>query len=225
MSVDGGITQTINSADQFSSSRSWNTLEWFNYQFWPRLTGGIGGGYGYDNVNSGPDMSHETLQVRVSWRAFDKLSFSAHGGAEDRQFLDSGLSDLISPTYGAAIEYDPLEYTSLSLSLDRGISPAITSGSQASENTSLSVGLNQRLLKRLQFSVSGAYTQINYLASALNVGPERSDTYYSLSTRLSLSFLKRATASVFYTYSENSSTMSGFAFSSSQMGFELAYRF
>ena len=64
MSLDMGANQTLNyvgyadnSANQvpnllpsqrLADSKSWSTLEWLNYQFWPRLNAGLGLGFGYN---------------------------------------------------------------------------------------------------------------------------------------------------------------------------------
>ncbi len=224
MSLDFSVNQKFNSAQQFTSSRTWSTMEYLNYQFWPRLNVGVGAGFEYDNVSVGPDMTAEQFQVRVNWRALDKLSLVVHGGGEDRQFRGGGVSDTISPVFGVAISYQPFEFTSLSLSADRSISPSYFQ-SQAAQTTTVGVTFTQRLLKKFTLTAGGAYTQVSYLASAANVASGRMDDYYSLSTRLSWEFLKRATAALSYQYSVNTSTTPGFTFNSSQIGLELGYRF
>jgi len=50
-----------------------------NYQFWPRLTAGVGAGFGYVNVDTGSDQTYEQLLARVNWRPTDKLSFQING--------------------------------------------------------------------------------------------------------------------------------------------------
>ena len=90
--TDLALNQNIISADQFNSSREWSTLDWLNYQFWPRLSAGVGAGFGYVNVETGPDMTYEQLQARTDWRATDKISFQLHAGGEDRQFSGSGAT-------------------------------------------------------------------------------------------------------------------------------------
>lgn len=224
MSLDLGVNQNFNSAEQLTSSRTWSTMDYLNYQFWPRLNVGVGAGFEYDNVSVGPDMTAEQFQVRVSWRALDKLSLVVHGGGEDRQFLGGGVSDTISPVFGVALSYQPFEFTSLSLSADRSISPSYFQ-SQAAETSTVGVNLTQRLLKKFTLIVGGGYTQVSYLASAANVVSGRMDDYYSFNTRVNWEFLKRASAAVSYQYSVNTSTAAGFTFNSSQVGLELGYRF
>lgn len=224
MSVDVSVTQAIVSADQFNSSKSWNTMGWLNYQFLPRLDGAIGVGGGYDSVTMGSDMTHETLQARLSWGVANKISLVVHGGGENTQFLGGGIPNLLSPIYGASILYQPFAQTSLSLGAERSVTPSFFSD-QATESSSLSVGLNQRLLKHFNFNLTGSYGVTDYIASVANVASGRSDTYYSISSSLSWMFLKRASASITYQYSANNSSASGFGFNSSQYGFQLSYGF
>lgn len=224
MSLDLNASQTIVSAANFNSSKSWSTLEWLNYQFFPSLDGGIGAGFGYDKVSLGPDMSHETLQARLTWRVAHKTSVVIHGGAEDRQYLGGGIPDTINPTFGVAVQYQPVATTLMTLSADRGITPSLFS-SQITETTTLSIGLNQRLLEHFNLAVSGSYGSSGYLASSSAVVVTRTDSYYSFSARLGCAFLRRASAGLNYQYSMNNSSAAGFAFASTQLGFDLSYGF
>ena len=69
------------------------------------------------------------------------------------------------------------------------------------------------------------------LASATGLSTSRNDDVYSFNARLSCHLLKRGTVAVFYSYSENSSSQtgftsgSGFGYTSTQVGFEIGYRY
>ena len=60
MSLDLALNQNFVSADQFSSYNEWSTMDWLNYQFWPRLNAALGAGGGYDNESVQPrhDLSN-----------------------------------------------------------------------------------------------------------------------------------------------------------------------
>jgi hypothetical protein len=223
MSLDLAINQNFTFATQFESFREWSTLDWLNYQFWPRLDVAIGVGLGYDDVETGSDMTYEQFQGRIRWRATDKISFQLHVGLEDRQFLSGGAGDLVSPVFGAAIQYQPFETTTFSLSADRAVTASLLPN-QAAESTSINCNLNQRFLKRLNLGLGGAYNTTTYVDSS-NASTDRTDDYYSFNVRLSCSFLKRGTAAVFYQKSDNSSTAPGYTFLSSQAGLEIGYRY
>jgi hypothetical protein len=233
MSTDLGLSQNIISADQFESSREWSTLDWLNYQFWPRLDVGVGAGFGYvsmqsgsntNNVLSSPDMTYEQLQSRVNWRATDKISFQVHAGGEDRQFLD-GSGNLLNFVFGAAIQYQPFEMTKISISAGRAVSPSYFGG--ATENTDFIGGLNQRLLGKLFLDLQGGYHVIKYVASGNTASAfnNREDDLYSASVQLSYPFAQRGTVAAFYQASSNSSTQPGFGYSSTQVGFQISYSY
>ena len=254
MSLDIGLSQNFNYVGNgtgstnyylqgLANSKAWSTMEWFNYQFWPRLTAGVGAGFGYTMQDNSPDAINEQYQARVNWRATDKISFQLSGGLEDQQYLSGGAGDLLSPIFGATVQYQPFDQTRFSLSASRTVSPA-SFQNQTTESTGVTAGLNQRLLGKLNLNLSGSYGTSKYLSSTslssqVGYGAGRTDDSYSFSARLSCSLLKRGTVSIFYAYSENSSSQSGylqyyqfstlsqsaFAYTSTQIGFEIGWRY
>ena len=219
-------------------------MDWLNYQFWPRLNAGLGVGLGYTTQDGSPDSINEQYQARVNWRATDKISFQLSGGLQDQQYLSGGAGDLVTPIFGATIQYQPFEQTRFSVSASRTVSPA-SFQNQTTESTGISADLNQRLLGKLYLDLSGGYATTKFLslatlANQIGYGTGRTDDSYSFSARLSCPLLKRATVSVFYQYSDNSSSQTGylqyyqtniplsqsaFAYTSTQVGFEIGYRF
>ena len=227
MSLDLAVNQNLTSAAQFESSREWSTLDWLNYQFWARLNAALGLGFGYIDVDTGPDMTYERFQGRVNWRATDKLSFQIHGGLEDRQFLGGG-SDQLNPIVGTVIQYQPFETTKLSLNVDRVVAVSLLTASssqnQITETTSVAGDLNQRLLEKFYLDLGGGYHTVKYVTSG-GAATDRKDNFYAFNVRLSCALLKRGTAAVFYQISDNSSSEPGFTFTSRQLGFELGYQY
>ena len=173
-------------------------------------------------------MTYERIETRIRWRALDKVSFQVHGGAEIRQFRSGGFSDLVNPIAGATIQYQPFDFTQLSLNAERVVNVSVlttsASQSQVTESVSVTADLNQRLLGKLYLNLEGGYHTSKYVASG-SVSSGRSDDYYTFNARLGFQFLKRATAGVFYQYSDNTSSLSGYTFTSNQTGFELGYQF
>jgi hypothetical protein len=222
----GNSLSSTNSTVNLESFREWSTLDWLNYQFWPRLNVAAGIGLGYDDVASSPDMLFEQYQARIQWRTTDKISFQLHGGVEDLQFLSGGQSDLISPVFDGTIQYQPFEVTKLSLIAQRSVSPSFFQN-QATENTSFSGNLNQRLLQFFYLDLNGGYQITKYTSSTSSapVNPNREDDYYFLNTQLSCTFLKRGTVAVFYQLGDNSSSNSGFGFVTHQIGFQIGYSY
>ncbi len=140
MSLDTGLNQNLSyvgngtgstnfylQGQGLADSKSWSTMEWFNYQFWPRLSAGIGVGAGYTIQENSPDSVNEQYQARVNWRATDKISFQLSGGLEDQQYLSGGAGDLLTPIFGATVQYQPFDQTRITLSASRSVSPVIFS--------------------------------------------------------------------------------------------------
>jgi hypothetical protein len=228
MSTDLNLTQSILDAPAETGSRSWNILDYLNYAIYRRFVVAVGVGAGYDQVSAGTDMTHEQLQGRISWKATEKLSLVLHAGTEDRQYIHAGVPPAITPVYGASIDWAPRRTTSMSLTLDRSVSPSLFLN-QSTDTTALGVGFNQQFFKHLNFSASGAYSQTKYIATSMNISgfslslPGRTDNYYSFSLRLAWQFLKRASVSMYYQYGTDSSSLNGFNYNSSQEGLQIGY--
>jgi uncharacterized protein (PEP-CTERM system associated) len=97
--------------------------------------------------------------------------------------------------------------------------------SQNTETTSFTAGLNQRLLQKFNLGLSGGYTKTDYIATSNTAVVGRTDDTYSFSASLSHSLTKRGTISASYSYSENSSNVTGSAYSSNQIGVQVGYQF
>lgn len=237
ISADFGLNQQISLVSGFQDSYHWSTFDWLNYQFWPRLTVGIGAGGGYTKINDNSqtrntnnlDQTYEQLQARVSWRATEKVSFQINGGLDARQFNTAGSGNSLNPIFGAGIQYEPFKTTQISLTGNRTVSSSdYYLAAQQVEATSVSLNLNQRLLRKFTLGLGVAYAMTDYgtsagaaSASAVN----RSDDDVSFNVRLSHPFFKRGTWSVFYQYGDNRSSQPGYSFQSNQTGFEISYRY
>lgn len=214
-----------NSATQLlQDSRQWSTMDWLNYQFWPQLGLAIGAGAGYTELSTGADITFEQLQGRVAWRPADQFTVIVSGGADDRQFLNGNIPDLLNPILALSAIYQPFEVTTLSLNGERAVSPAYFQN-QIVVTTGFSGSVSQRLLGKLTFTITGGYRILDYQTTSSTLSVNREDHYSFLNLRLSIPFLKRGTAALLYQISDNSSNEAGYSFSSTQVGLELGYRF
>ena len=224
MLLELGFSQLFRSADEFSSSRTWSTTDWLNYQVASRLSVGAGLGAGFDDVSDGTDMTHEQLLARVNARIAEKLNFNLNGGVEFRQFRSSEADSVMNPIYGASIQYRPFQYTTLTLAGSRRINPSLFED-QINDTTSISLGLSQRLLGLFFLTVSGGLSTTEYSSTFGDVSAVRSDDHFTFLSSLSYSFFKRATASVYYQYGKNQSDSAEFEYDTNQVGLNLSYRF
>ncbi len=242
LSLSLGANQSLTYLDNIgvtntpSSSRTWSTMDWVNYEFWPRLTAGVGAGFGYNNQDVGADSIYEQYEGQVNWRATDKVSFGLNGGLQEDQFLGAGSSgSLVTPIFGGMVQYQPFEQTRVTLSAARTVSSSTYFVDQVTKTTQVSADVNQRLLGKAYLDVGASYATDKYDASVSTAGGTRSDDYYTFNAGLTYPILKRGTFAVFYHYSENSSTQAGFAgptapssaysFRSNQVGFSISYQY
>jgi hypothetical protein len=212
------------SSEQLVDSKVWSTMEWLNYQFWPKFGLALGPGGGYVSLSAGSSMSFERVQGRLTWQVADKLSLVASLGIEDWQFLDVNSPDLVNPLFGASAVYRPFGGTSLSLTASRSVMVSYIYD-QVVENTGISGGIRQQLFRKLRFDLTAGYGIADYEASAFDLRSSREDHSVSVNARLSMPFLKRGTAGVFYQANHNTSTVAQFQVSSTQVGFDLGYSF
>jgi hypothetical protein len=218
------VNQHFRFAESFNSARSWSTMEWLNYQFTPRMSGAVGFGFGLDDVGVGADMMNEQLQGRVNTRVAEKINLSLSGGAEVREFLRAGLGELINPIFGASVQYRPFKHTTFSISGNRRVSPSLFQD-QLTEASDISLGFDQRLLGMFHFSLSGAFGQTDYIFSSGKFSTTRTDETSRIHASLQYPFWQTASASIFYQSSRNTSSSRGFAFSNTNIGFNLGYHF
>ena len=128
----------------------------------------------------------------MQWRATDKLSFAVNGGFEDRQILASGYKAELNPTFGASIEYAPFDHTQITLAAGRTVSSSdYNIIAQTTENTTVSLSFNQRLLEEFNLGVGLGYTQTQYTVALGNISDARTDNNYNFNARLAHTFLKR----------------------------------
>ena len=211
------------SVGDLQSTREWSTMDFLNFHFWQRFTFGAGVGVGYVLSNDSPTQTFEQFQGRFSWRITDKTSLQANAGLDDRQFSGGGRPDLSNPTYGAALQYQMFENTSLFCNLSQAVTQSLIQDS-ITVSTAYGVGVSQRLLGKLHLNVSGSYSTEDFLSTQAAV-TDRTDNAWSLNTRLSCSFLKRGTLGLTWKYSHNQSTESGLTYGTTQLGFDLGYSF
>jgi hypothetical protein len=222
MSVDLGINQNFNFPTDFQRTLEWSTLDWLNYEFWPRLVVGVGAGAGY--IISTPNMVFEQIQGRVNWHATDKTSFQISGGGQFSQFTDGGAAPLINPVFNAAIQYQPFKHTQISVNGGEQVDTSYFAN-QVNVVTTVGANVNQRLLGRIYLNVGGSYNWNNYTAVADGATASNPVNYYSVNVNLSMTLFKRASASIFYSYNDSTTSQTGLAFSSSQVGFNVGYRY
>lgn len=229
-SLEFGLVQNLRFASSAGDeqnlvdSKNWSGTVWFNHKFWNNLSGAIGAGAGYFTSSRGSDTVFEQLLARLQWRVQQKLLLSAYGGASYGQILDSPGGTQLSPTFQVAADYAILETTTLRLNARRSFTPSYYQNT-VNERTEVRLGVNQRLLGKLYLNVDGGYRIASYQSTLDEFDETREDETAFYGARLSMEFLKRASAALFFYRSDHTSSTAGYGYDSSQVGLEIGYRF
>jgi outer membrane protein assembly factor BamA len=97
--------------------------------------------------------------------------------------------------------------------------------SEVTETSAVSIGVQQRLLGELEFSLGFSYSTSDFKTTTFNLATSRSDDTEVFNVGLNVPFLKHGSIGAFYDYSQNSSSEPGFGFSSSQVGATLSWAY
>ncbi len=216
------ISQSIRFADDAPDSYSWLNQNWYNRVLTDRISAGIGLGVGYDLLDPGTDMVPIRLNGRLEGSLGTKFSYSISGGAERREFLDSGASANISPLVSLTLTYQVFEKTSVFLGFDHSVDISYFNN-QFTENSSLQGGVNYNFSQKWSVSALGGFRDTSYLSTEISddVGREDKSTFANLT--ISWRVFKRLTTSLNYSFRANSSDQADFDFDSHQVGLRITY--
>jgi hypothetical protein len=190
-----------------------------------------------DLITPGSGMTFEQGQASVNYQPGDKLTLSVSAGMEDTQLMGA---QLVNPTFSGSVVYRPWEHTAASFTASRAVTPSFFQDT-VTVNTSFAATVSQQLFQKFSLEATAGHTTTPFIGFArvtdanafnLNGAPlastssvTRQDDSTSLTIRLSCPLLKRGTASLFYQYSDTTSSLSAFSLTSTQVGLELGYRY
>lgn len=240
MSAQLGVNQSIQSTSVGANSqdiRAWTATAGLNDQFWARFGAGLTASAGYDLITPGANMTYEQVQGTMNWRVENKMSMTASAGLGVTQLLGA---ELVDPIFNGTIAYRPWEQTSFSLNANRSVTPSFFAN-EVVASTTINATFQQRFLKYFSFSLNGGYTTTPYIgfatvqefnfhqigvpAPTATVQQNRSDTSHFIMASLGTSFRKRGAVSIFYSYSDYSSGLAAYNLTSTQVGFEVSWRY
>jgi hypothetical protein len=236
-SAISGAAANPGAAANTQQNDSWVASSGLYYQTDYRLVPGISASGGYNAINPGGAMEFEQLQGTLSWQPLEKLSVTGSAGVE---FTQLKTSQLVNPTFSAAINYQPFDNTSLSLTGSRSVSPSIYQN-DVIESTSVSATLRQRFFKHFSAELSAGYASTPFVGFAtpnefLNNQPgaplatttvqqNRSDLARFFRASLTTTFRQHGTASIFYSFSDISSSLAAFTLTTTQVGIEIGWHY
>lgn len=206
---------------------------WLDYQVLPKVKAGIGGGIGYLQVdgtaaNHNPNSVYYDGQIRLDWKATEKLSIVASGGLEYRNIQEQGAADPAGVVFSLAANWKAAERTTVSVTASRARKVSNALGAALNEETSFAASISHGLWDRVSVGLDGGYSLSHYKATSVGtLAALRDDNYFYFKPSLSYKFAERAQATVYYQYRRNDSdlTLNANDFYGNQVGLELSYRF
>lgn len=219
LSGSGGFSVDDYPGPQIGSENFFGNL-FINYNYSEKLVVGLGGTGGYNTVedNASPSQTYEQANVRLNYSATAKVSLSASGGIEFRQFENDSRGTHVSPVYELAASYQPFDGTSISLSGSRRTQNSASLGGQDYASTTISAGLKQRFMRRFSLGLSVGYENSNYFSTVEGVNATRDDDYYYFEPAVDCTITRFWTAGAYYLHRENASSFDFFSFYDNQFG-------
>jgi opacity protein-like surface antigen len=225
-----------------------------SYQFDPKLDVGLGVAAGYEETETGDDLSvvrnspvnaaendarldrsetYQRLNSRVGWLISPKLSLFATPGLE---FREQGHNTDVNPIIELGIVWSPRIGTSLTLSGSRRVESSASLAGQDFVTSSVSISANQRLGPRMQLFSTLGYEHASYSGSATHQASDAStissdpsdnrvDNLFTVLLGVSVTLSPRWSASLSYSFADNESTAADFAFTSSRVQFQTGFAY
>ena len=222
--------------DATSSSSANSYSEWVgevfgNYQFSPKLKGGIGVTAGWIDNKESVDGMYQQVLARAIYGLTEKLDVLASIGAQIQEFDDyqgESRDNRINGIFSLGITYRPVEKTLLGFGAYRRDNSSISLFNEAYTATGFELNLRQSLTDRITFGLGGGFTYSDYYSTIKDAGSGRSDNNWRVQVGLDFQLMENLTASVFYQYRQDDSsgsTSSSYSFQNNQVGLNVSYRF
>jgi hypothetical protein len=218
-SLSGGLNSSITDYPDLISSEVISGNLFINYAYSDKLVVGIGGTGGYDFVDDpNPDQSFEQANVRLSYQATGKVSLSASGGVEFRQFEQSSRDTYISPVFEIDGTYQPFVATSLSLAISRRTLNSAVLAGQDFASTTVYVTARQRAFQRIYLSLNVGYQNSDYFSTVSDTSANRSDDYYVIMPGIDVMVTRFWSVGAYYLHRQDDSSIDFFSFDNNQVG-------
>lgn len=222
--LDLGVSQNLRWTGDFNNTLSWSTLNSLRYNLRPQMDVGVSVGMGYDMVEPGTDMLNERLMGNLRGKIGDKFNYTVSGGFELRQFVDTDAGTELSPIFDASLSYELTSTTLISAHFMEQVTPSFFND-LFTTSTLVEGTVSQRLLGKFNLGLTGGYRWADFKSTSNPSDVVRAANYEFLRVSLGSRFLSRGTASIYFMWSNNDSTIEALSFSSHQFGFQLTYGF
>ena len=224
--VSVGLGYSASDYTSLISSEVFTGSAFLNYRYSPKLVIGVGGSAGKELVDDpNPGQTFEQASVQLTYDAGQKLTFSAAGGLEFRQFKNSTVDQNISPVFNLGASYHPFDGTEVRLDASRRTVPSAVLAGQDFNSTSISGSVRQRFLRRAFLGLSAGYENSEYFGTVEGVNATRQDNYYFVEPSIDISITRFWLVGVFYLRRQNDTSDSSFGFNDNQYGVRTLLKF
>lgn len=193
---------------------------WFVYSMTSKLDASLGAAFGHLEASGQPGQPYQHLLLRARYESTVKLSFSASGGVEFRQF-DSGRSSRTTPVLDVTGTWKPVDSLTVSLTAYRRVTSSASLEEENFTSTGVSLLGRQRVIGGLSLELSGGYEQASYSSAGdSSASVDRQDDYAYGRAALLYALPKWGQVSVFHLYRNNDSSLANFSFENRQTGLQ-----
>lgn len=209
----------------YTNFYEWSGGAYFLYQVLPKVSLGFGPRIGTDHIVNQPDQTWEQALLHATYSATEKLTFTASGGAEFRQYETSAVGNKVSGVFSLGGYWTPFEGTGVNLTAYRRNTPSYSIGGTNMMATGISAGVRQNFLQSFYLGINGGYENDAYSAAAPGVTGARNDNYYFVHPYFQWNAKDWLQLVAYYQYSANDSNLSSVSFNDNQVGFTVNFRY
>lgn len=198
-------------------SSQYGDIAWFySPGFAPKTNLGLGFRFGQDNYAANPDQEYYTPSVRYRYAATSRTSFHSSLGYEFRDSSNAGAIENTGIVYDGGVSWVPSAKTTFDFSFYKNNRPSYSTGGEDVDSTGVVLKMNNDLPGHFVLSNSLGYENAEYSPNTVGVVSTREDDFFryrvSLGHPLRLTNDISGSVSVFYTYSDNDSTLAAASF-------------
>ena len=197
-----------------------------DYSITPKIKLGFQGVVGDIVQQNGPSGLYGQGQLRAAYQYTEKLTFRGAAGFEVTSYSNSDLIK-VTPVFELGADYRPFVDTTFSLTAFRKIFASPLYVGQYFTGTGVNFTVDQKFLQRITAEITVGYEHDSYNSTggsgSVNIG--RTDNYVYVRPSITYNFRQWLSATVYYEYSRNSSTLSPQSFYDNRVGGQISFTF
>jgi hypothetical protein len=197
-----------------------------DYSITPKIKLGLEGDVGDLVQEDGPSSLYGQARLRAAYRYTEKLTFRGSAGVEVRSYSNSDLIR-VTPVFELGADYRPFTDTTVSLTGFRKIFASPIAFDQFFTATGVELDVKQRLLQRFTAVATFGYEHDTYhgTGGVVTINTGRTDDYFYIRPNITYDFRKWLTATLYYEYSRNSSSVGESSFYDNRVGLQISITF